>query len=349
MDQLFDAARGLNALLPERALRVAADILGKEITGTEISRANAVRCVELAGAIHSGYGSHGDQIEARPVVGGQGSSTARFLREEYVRAIETEVQRVRRHYFKRETAPFPDDYSAASEWLETRRKEEAALTTPTLEEAERIDALTDDLKEAAADLEFLTGGSLTVHPAWQKGAARYEDENGRTHFFGYERVSPLYELAELTLAVALATGFLEPDVVRYVLCGEKPRFTRVLGEHRGVVGRVGDARIDRAEVKLTIMSPDLSKSDLQRIRAFVRSAWTPRGDDPPLRFENEDGVLRRLLIELGGVGGRRRRGFWTDLLARWKEEVGDATVAQLKMREQRLQKKLMQIKGETTP
>ena len=38
------------------------------------------------------------------------------------------------------------------------------------------------------------------------------------------------------------------------------------------------------------------------------------------------------------------------ILARWKEEVddADATVGQLKMREQRLQKKLSQLRGDTT-
>ena len=86
-------------------------------------------------------------------------------------------------------------------------------------------------------------------------------------------------------------------------------------------------------------------------RIYTKVAKTAISRAAPLRFEDEDEILRRLLIELGDDGGRRRRGFWPDLLARWNEEVEDAeaTVPQLKMREQRLQKKLRQLQGETTP
>ena len=351
MHRLFDAAKALNALIPERALRAAASYIEEQLPGSEIHRADAVRCVELAGVFQS-YELAGAQSETIPVVNGRGSSTASFLKQEYLRAIDPAVRQVRNHYFGQETAPFLGDYAAATEWLDSGRKDEEQLNKPTLEKEKQIERLRDTVREMAEELEELTGGAFTVDPAWRKDAAHYEDADGRVQLFGGLNESPLLEFAELTLAVARATGFQEPDVVRHVLCGEEPPLHRAIGQYGGLVGRVGDARIDRAEVKLTILAPDLSQADLQKIRAFVRKAWTPRGGDPPLRFEDEDKILRTLIIELGGGGRRRRkRGFWPDLLARWKEEVEDpeATVAQLKMREQRLQRKLRQLRGETTP
>ena len=156
----------------------------------------------------------------------------------------------------------------------------------------------------------------------------------------------------MTLAVAWATGFGQPEVVRYVLCGDEPRVVLWQVSTQPISGQVGDASVDRTEVRITVRSPDLSQADFQWIRTVVRQAWTLRDGAPLLRFEDEDAILRRLLIELGDDGHRRRRGFWPDLLARWKEEVEDAgaTVGQLKMKEQRLQKKLRQLNmGEATP
>ena len=351
-DQLFEAAKRLNDLLPERALRAAADYIGEELTGTD--RADAVKCVELAGVIHARYESPRDESEAIPVVSGRGSSTAHFLKQEYLRAIEPAVRQVRSHYFAQETAPFPGDYDAAAEWLDSVHKDEEQLNKPTAEEAADIEFLRRRLRtqtKGANASRFRYMWAELAHLTTRRGAAWYEDAGGRGQSFGYGKVSPLYELAELTVAVSRATGFGEPDVVRYVLCGEEPRLLPVVAWPLTISGRVGDSRVDRVEVTLTVRSPDLSQADLQWIRTFVRQAWTLSDGDPPLRFEDEDEILRRLLIELGDDGGRRRRGFWPDLLARWNEEVkdGEATVPQLKMREQRLQKKLRQLKGETTP
>ena len=288
MDQLFDAAKARNSLLPERALREAADFIGKQLTGTEIHRADAVRCVQLAGRFQQ-YELAGDRSEAIPVTGSRGSSTAHFLKQEYLLAIDPAVRRLRSHYFGQETAPFPDDHDAANQWLNSSGKAEERINKPTRKEQ---------------------------------------------------------NLKELTRAVSEATGFGLRDVVMYVLCGDEPVPQAVVAHCYGISSPVGDARVNRVEVSLRIRSPDLSQADFQWIRAFVRHAWTPPYG-ALLRFEDEDAILRRLLIELGDDGDRRRRGFWPDLLARWKEEVEDpdATVPQLKMRDQRLQRKLSQLRG----
>ena len=328
MDQLFEEAKGLNPLLPEQALRAAADFIGKEPTGSH--RADAVRCVELAGVIARYKGeSVGDESEAIPLAASRDSSTTSFLRQGYLRAIEPAVRRVRNHYFGQETAPFPDDNAAASEWF-------GSISKKMMEEVLAL--------EHPALIKYLT------HVMGEKKAAESES-------LGFENLdswtrSPLYEFVELTIEASRATGFQQLDVVKYVLCGEEPRVVRVVGQSRRISVRVDDSRVDRAEVTLTIQSPDLSKTDLQEIRTFVRKAWIPPDGGPPLRFEDEDEILRRLLIELGDDGSRRRHGFWPDLLSRWKEEVedADATVGQLKMREQRLQKKLRQLNmREATP
>ena len=353
MDQLFDAAKGLNSLLPERALRAAADFIGKQLTGTEIHRADAVSCVELAGEFQR-YESAGDETGAIPVISGRGSSTADFLKQEYLLAIDPAVRRVRRHYFGQETAPFPDDYAAAAEWLGSARKGEEQFHKPTRYQAVAIEHVRDALRRQTRDTEEgkRRAEQIAVHLenlTTPHDRAHYEDADGRIQFFSYGVLSPLYKLAELTLEVSRATNFREPVVVRYVLCGKEPVPHRVVARSHQFSHRVGDARVDRVEVTLTVRSPDLSQADFQWIRTFVRQAWGARDGAPLLRFEGEDTILRRLLIELGDDGKRRRRGFWQDLLARWKEEVedADATVPQLKMREQRLQKKLRQLKGET--
>ena len=291
MDDLFDAAKALNSLLPERALRAAADYIGEQVTGKEIHRADAVRCVELAGLFHK-YESAGDQRETAPAASSRGASTAHFLMQEHLLAIDPGVRQVRSHYFGQETAPFPADHDSADEWLNPRRKADEKVG---------------------------------------------------------KQIRQKKKFKEFTRAVWQATGFSAHEVVMYVLCGDEPVPQGVVAHHYGISSPVGDARVGRVEVSLRIRSPDLSQADFQWIRTFVRHAWTPPDGAPLLRFEDEDSILRRLLIELGDDGDRRRRGFWPDLLARWKEEVedDDATVAQLKMRDQRLQKKLIQLKGLT--
>lgn len=276
--------------------------------------------------------------------------TARVLAEEFCEAVAPEVRRLRTRLFGSDEPPFPDDRASALEWMEEMRADDAWGTPWSSEEAAWVEERVEELREAAdritVELSQLLGRPFEGIRPVPATPATFVDASGQTKLFGYRTGSELWRLADLTRTIARATGFREPDVVLYVLCGEPPTLPRIVARSKGRRRSVGDGVVDRAEVNATVLAPDITLEDLEELRAFIRSAWTRKDGGPPPTFVRWERNLLRMMREEGAADRERQpRGFWSDILERWNEAYPDdaLTPSSLRKRWSRLQEKRDQL------
>ena len=339
----FDRIRELNSTVGPRSVRTAVRFIDGD-TEPGASRDDDTRCLRLALLIDDAPSAEEDPGGNPPVaIASNETPTTAMLTRGYLRAIEPAVLRLRVELFEADSPPFPGDYAGALTWLGSKRIGDTLgrSRVPTVEEETRIEELKEDLRILTEELEELAGYPIEHARPAIPDTAKYLDKDGRRRAFGWSEASPLFSLSHLTRQIAKGTGFPQPDIVKYILCGEVPRLDRLTASSRAGATIIGHARTDRAEVTATFYSPDIRLKDLKKLLAFVREVW-----NSPREISDDDDILWRLVEREGDPWRRRQpRNSWPKIVRAWNEETGrETSVTQLRMRWSRISKKLDQLK-----
>jgi hypothetical protein len=247
------------------------------------------------------------------------------------------VKQVRQEVFGLENAPFASDADAAT-WIEGEgQKQNVALAFDARGGKEWIDQRPQTIKQQLATI--LTGIQEGIqYYLWLSGetAPPFQPQRPRLPYKrpaqlpdGTEVLlaeeypvcpgSPLARLAEVSSALAQATGFTQLDVVRHLLLGTKPTLSRYRVHIRQAPAPLED--LEDLSAVINVFTPYLSDRDLRNIRHYLRH-YMQSEQLKRLRAFHEQ--LRRLVDEHGPVPSGKRSGsgvYWQRFLQRWNREV----------------------------
>lgn len=307
--------------IPEEALRQAVDFLeGAGFLSSPPRPYEVQKIKELAQRFIT-VGA-----ESEPVDELESSPLQEVTGEELLASIRGEVEEIRWHIDRGHEPPFPPAAyeSEAVPWMVKADGDVWGLDDP-----EAAQQLRDDGEGIAERLSDLTGES------WEFSNTphflRYLDGNGRRRQrWVTRRHVELWPLAEGTWRLHRATGFMQEDLVRHVLCGADirlPRATLRRERQTHTHGLHGPFRrpIRRDQIVVHLLTPDLDRDDIHTLLDVLRAAWSAgyaKGAGTRKRLEGEDATLYRILSDLGHFsreGGRAPNGFWAKVASEWQE------------------------------
>ena len=233
---------------------------------------------------------------------------ARIVEEQLLGAVEEKVRQIRQAIFGSPHARFtPEQYTQAVEWME--EVAEKAIRRLTPEEFRRCNELEFEIRERTQELARLQEMDWTRQ--WLRPQVRYV-KPGVTYstvplYAG--SASPLLPLVRGISEIAEATGFREPALVAYVLCGITPPWPRILWGVKSMVREFLDGtRIERQEATITLNDLTVSVQDIQRILQRLRKE---HGES------RENTALCIILQRLGGVPPKPPLSFWREVVREW--------------------------------
>ncbi|MBA4157652.1 MAG: hypothetical protein H0X65_09275 [Gemmatimonadetes bacterium] len=274
--------------------------------GGLLNQAAVRECVELAGFLVELRENTAPETDSMPRRSPFAEATAR----QTLAAVDAWVRQIRSSAFGAADAPFAEDrYPDAIAWLEAEA--ERTRNPPTPKELERLKEIDEQIRALGLEASALDGAA---HSHVEKAAyVLYWRPDGGTGFLSVGRGRPaLNALVRGAVAIAEATGFSQPGVMGYILCGIPPllprlRFNRRRHGHNLPTG--GGLLRERLVIELETFSP--SEAEL---RAIMRAVRESQPEKP------EDEALRRIVAACGGVPDPAHRGFWEGIFARWTEE-----------------------------
>ncbi|MDQ3556751.1 MAG: hypothetical protein M3409_08230 [Gemmatimonadota bacterium] len=320
-----EAVERAAAALPRNA--VAAAVRHHLKKGGALNRAAVRECVELAGSFAEFRENTAPEGGSLPPEGR--SPFAELTERQALVAVEEWVRQIRNGLFGATDPPFAASkggYAEAVAWLEA--EDERTRNPPTPEEVARLDEISAQIRALALEASALDGD--TRPPAERTALVRYWRPDDTTGFLSVGRGRPaLNALVRGAVEIAEATGFSQPGVMGYILCGIPPllprlRFSR-RRQGRGLPTGGGLLR-EWLVIEVETFSP--SEAELRSILREVRESQPEKP---------EDEALRRLVKECGGVPDAAPRRFWEGIFARWTDAgLPSASPGALRMRFRRL-------------
>lgn len=315
------------------AVREAAETIAPEWSGRgELPPYLIRRCLDLAARATEKRRKDASAPKPAP----QFSGYARISGTQALEQIEPTVRHVRYSYFNTmhrvgspwglgERAPF-ESYEEAFQWLE-RERQETRLSSLSVEEQEHKNSLTDEIKLLTWELEDLTGWTVHREPE-PFVTVHYEDPKGQERELFVGRLDSLATFATWVYRLSLWTGFREPDMVRYILCGTRPSLAAIAIRLEPLGGDLLDGtKISRDQVLIELRTPDLGRERTERLIALIGEQWRRSRTAVPVgQLKSEDGILYEIIADLGGVDREKQPyRFWTEVARRW-EEAGQRPV-----------------------
>ena len=122
--------------------------------------------------------------------------------------------------------------------------------------------------------------------------------------------------------MALWSGFEESDLVRYLLCGERPTLPAAkirVDRHSGTLPDMTTLR--REQVLIELRTPALGRAQTERLVGLIGEQWRQSGLALPTgNLNSEDSILYEIMVELGGASrAEQPYGYWPEVARRWEE------------------------------
>jgi hypothetical protein len=285
---LSEAKERRGKLLPERAQAVADDA---------ILRASSWKRVPA-----KTLGSESRELGASP--------DAAFVSKALGKRLEPWAAELREEGFGDPRAPFPEDLTAAAEWIEMQSRKDREQW---LRQSESTDDAMADARRAIERLVGLTG--LKVHLEQQF----LEYIRPHTGYGQMVRVFPgtfLEWLAQETERVAKKTAFRPEVLTGFVLTGLQPKISRARMRKTHDSCRISGDFLPFPSVTLEFYTADISYDEVRTLYAEIREFFGATDKErlswPELEFIS-------LVDSMGGPPEQGKTRFWEEVQRRWKE------------------------------
>jgi hypothetical protein len=238
------------------------------------------------------------------------SPDAAFISKALGKRLEPWAEELREEGFGNPRAPFPEDPTAAAEWIETQSKTDR-------EQWQRRSVSIDDAMDVALReierLVGLTGLMVRIEPRLL--------EYIRPHV-GYRqmvRVFPdtfLERLAQETDRVAKKTAFRPEVLTGFVLTGLQPMISRARIRKTQGGGKIPGDSIPCRSVTLEFYTADVTYDEVRTLYAEIREFFCA-ADKEGLSWPEFDFIS--LVDSMGGPPEQGKTRFWEEVQRRWKE------------------------------
>ena len=238
------------------------------------------------------------------------SPDAAFISKALGKRLEPWAEELREEGFGNPRAPFPEDPTAAAEWIEMQSKtdrEQWQRRSVSID-----DAMADALREIER-LVGLTGLRVRIDPVHL--------EYIRPHV-GYRqmvRVLPdtfLERLSQETDRVAKKTAFRPEVLTGFVLTGLQPMISRGRIRKTHDSCRIPGDFIPCASVTLEFYTADVTYDEVRTLYAEIRE-YFGAADKEGLSWPEFDFIS--LVDSMGGPPEEGKIRFWEEVQRRWKE------------------------------
>jgi len=238
------------------------------------------------------------------------SPDAAFISKALGKRLEPWAEELREEGFGNPRAPFPEDPTAAAEWIEMQSKTDREQWQRRV--VSTVDAEADALREIER-LVGLTGLMVRIEPRLL--------EYIRPHvgFRQMVRVFPdtfLELLAQETDRVAKKTAFRPEVLTGFVLTGLQPMISRGRIRKTHDSCRIPGDSIPCPSVTLEFYTADVTYDEVRTLYAEIREFFGS-GDKEGLSWPEFEFIS--LVESMGGPPEEGKVRFWEEVQRRWKE------------------------------
>jgi hypothetical protein len=238
------------------------------------------------------------------------SPDAAFISKALGKRLEPWAEELREEGFGNLRAPFPEDPTAAAEWIEMQSKTDREHWQQRSVSID--DAWADALREVEK-LVGLTGFMVRIDPRF------LEYIRPRVGYRQVVRVFPgtfLERLAQETDRVAKKTAFRPEVLTGFVLTGLQPMISRARIRKTHDSCRIPGDFIPCSSVTLEFYTADISYDEVRTLYAEIREFFGA-ADKERLSWPEFDFIS--LVESMGGPPEDGKVRFWEEVQRRWKE------------------------------